>query len=135
MAATTGGPMVRVGTKWPSMTSTCSRSASAGTLAMAAPRAAKSAERREGAIRATGCTLSRRPEADDEHPVRPDGLGQQAGATAGRLPWRAPRRERVELGVAGGQPPVDTDRLVRREGADAVDEDAAGGDQRSGGGE
>src|SRR3990167_2742039 len=47
----TGGPMVRFGTKWPSITSTWSRSApAASTRAMASPSAAKSAERMLGAI-------------------------------------------------------------------------------------
>ncbi len=49
--------MVKLGTKWPSMTSTCSRSAWAAMASMAAPRAAKSAERIEGAIRAIEVNL------------------------------------------------------------------------------
>src|SRR3990167_6058967 len=51
MDSMTGGPIVRLGTKWPSITSTWSRSAPpASTRAMASPSAAKSAERMLGAI-------------------------------------------------------------------------------------
>src|SRR5258705_8369383 len=51
MDSITGGPMLRLGTKWPSMTSTWSRSAPAvSTRAMASPSAAKSADRMRGAI-------------------------------------------------------------------------------------
>ena len=51
-ASTTGTPMVRFGTKRPSMTSTCSRSAPpASTAATASRRQAKSADRMEGAMR------------------------------------------------------------------------------------
>src|SRR5688572_13573260 len=49
--STTGGPMLRFGTKWPSITSTWSWSGAAGSMrAMASPRAAKSAARMLGAI-------------------------------------------------------------------------------------
>src|SRR3989304_327859 len=51
MDSMTGGPIVGLGTKWPSITSTWSRSAPpASTRAMASPSAAKSAERMLGAI-------------------------------------------------------------------------------------
>src|SRR5262245_474924 len=50
MAATTTGPMVRFGTKRPSITSTWSWSASASTRAISSPSAAKSADRIDGAI-------------------------------------------------------------------------------------
>jgi hypothetical protein len=54
-AFTTAGPMVRFGTKWPSITSTWIQSAPASSTAfISSPRRAKSAERMEGAIR-TGC--------------------------------------------------------------------------------
>src|SRR4030095_11009045 len=61
IASITGGPMVRLGTKWPSITSTWSRSAPpASTRAMASPSAAKSAERMLGAMRATPTPYSTR---------------------------------------------------------------------------
>src|ERR1039458_781714 len=51
MDSTTGGPMVRLGTKWPSMTSTCSMVAPArSTRAMSSARRAKSADRIDGTI-------------------------------------------------------------------------------------
>ncbi len=54
-AFTTIGPMVRLGTKWLSMTSTWIQSAPAAvTASISAPKAAKSADRIEGAMR-TGC--------------------------------------------------------------------------------
>ena len=50
--ATTSGPMVMFGTKWPSMTSTWTQSAPRPRSARtSSPRRAKSAERIEGAIR------------------------------------------------------------------------------------
>ena len=53
-ASTTGSPRVRFGTKWLSITSTCSPSA-LGTDSIAACRLAKSAESRLGMMRgATG---------------------------------------------------------------------------------
>src|SRR5260370_41398694 len=54
-AFTTIGPMVRLGTKWPSMTSTWIQSAPAAvTASTSLPSSAKSADRMEGAMR-TGC--------------------------------------------------------------------------------
>src|SRR3954471_9308765 len=54
-AFTTTGPMVRLGTKWPSMTSTWIQSAPASSTARtSSPSRAKSADRIEGAMR-TGC--------------------------------------------------------------------------------
>src|SRR2546422_9016767 len=54
-ASTMGGPMVRFGTKWPSMTSTCTRSAPAcSTAAISSAKCAKSDDRMEGAIRTLG---------------------------------------------------------------------------------
>src|ERR1035437_9793371 len=51
MDSTTGGPMVILGTKWPSMTSTCSMVAPAGsTRATSSARRAKSADRIDGTI-------------------------------------------------------------------------------------
>src|SRR3954452_2775750 len=50
--STTGSPMVRLGTKWLSITSTCSQSAPLTAAASSASRA-KSAARIEGAIRGT----------------------------------------------------------------------------------
>src|SRR5262245_49576774 len=52
IAFTTPGPMVMLGTKCPSMTSTCTQSHPAASMARtSSPRRAKSAERIEGAIR------------------------------------------------------------------------------------
>ena len=46
-----GTPMVRLGTKWPSMTSMCTKPAPAASImATSSPRRMKSADRREGAI-------------------------------------------------------------------------------------
>jgi hypothetical protein len=59
---TTGRPNVRLGTKCPSITSTCSQSAPGTALASSASRA-KSADSRDGAIIgwcATGCTVAPR---------------------------------------------------------------------------
>src|SRR6186713_3260343 len=54
-AFTTGGPIVRLGTKWPSITSTWIQSAPAASIArISSPRRAKSADNIEGAMR-TGC--------------------------------------------------------------------------------
>ena len=51
IAFTTTGPMVMLGTKWPSITSTCSQSAPAASTARASsPSLAKSADRIEGAM-------------------------------------------------------------------------------------
>ncbi|SHV74007.1 Uncharacterised protein [Mycobacteroides abscessus subsp. abscessus] len=47
--STTGSPRVRLGTKCPSITSTCSQSAPS-TAAISSARRAKSADRIEGAI-------------------------------------------------------------------------------------
>src|SRR5262245_51180788 len=56
-ASTTGMPMVRFGTKWPSMTSTCSQSAPASsTLRTSSARRTKSADSSEGAILTGGAT-------------------------------------------------------------------------------
>src|SRR3954447_21898298 len=49
-ASTTGSPMVRFGTKWLSITSTCSQSAPV-TAATSSPSSAKSAARIDGAMR------------------------------------------------------------------------------------
>ena len=52
---TTGAPNVMLGTKWPSMISMCSQSATCPMVSEhAAPRAAKSADRIDGAIIAAG---------------------------------------------------------------------------------
>src|SRR6476619_1451460 len=48
-ASTTGSPMVRLGTKWLSITSTCNQSAPV-TAAASSPSSAKSAARIDGAI-------------------------------------------------------------------------------------
>src|SRR4051795_4724955 len=126
MAATTGGPIVRFGTKWPSITSTCSRSASGATASMASARAAKSADRIDGAIRTTLRTLSRRAEPQDEHAVGSDRLREQAGAPAGPIPRRTGGLQRFPFGMARRQPGVDLDRLRGRQRADAVDHRPAG---------
>src|SRR5262245_49205268 len=52
MRSTTGGPMVRLGTKWPSITSTWCQSAPAASIpASSSARRAKSAESSDGAMR------------------------------------------------------------------------------------
>jgi hypothetical protein len=52
---TTGAPKVMLGTKWPSIISTCSQSQPLLTVVEhASPRAAKSAERIDGAMMAGG---------------------------------------------------------------------------------
>jgi hypothetical protein len=52
---TTGAPKVMLGTKWPSITSTCSQSQPLLIVVEhASPRAAKSAERIDGAMMAGG---------------------------------------------------------------------------------
>src|SRR5437868_157501 len=51
MDSTTGGPIVRLGTKWPSMTSRCRREAPPrSTRAISSARRAKSADKMEGTI-------------------------------------------------------------------------------------
>src|SRR5580704_14135579 len=81
-AFTTIGPTVMLGTKWPSMTSTCSQSAPAAWIASASsPRRAKSADNMEGAIRGWGVLIGSRPStshAADEEPVE----------TAGGVVWQ-----------------------------------------------
>src|SRR3954469_7458364 len=125
MAATTGGPMVRFGTKWPSITSTCNRSASGATASMASARAAKSAERIDGAMRTTLRTLPRRAEPEEEHAVGSDRLREQTGAPAGPIPRRPWRLQGLPFRMARAQPGVDLDRLGGRQCADAVDQRAA----------
>src|ERR1035438_7974823 len=59
MDATTGGPMVRFGTKWPSITSRCSMEAPPRSAeAISRSRRAKSADRIDGTI-STICGLLR----------------------------------------------------------------------------
>lgn len=56
--ATTGAPSVRLGTKWPSMTSTCSQSAPAATMrAVSAANEDRSAASSEGLMMATGAAM------------------------------------------------------------------------------
>src|SRR5215217_2469454 len=103
-ASTTGSPMVKFGTKWLSITSTCSQSAPV-TAAASSPSSAKSAARIDGAIRGTAM---RSPyfEGGREHrigavPVWPelhvrtitevvDGLEQRPGVQCGH--WMAAQR-------------------------------------------
>src|SRR3954463_9606737 len=60
MDSTTGGPIVRLGTKWPSMTSRCRREAPPrSTRAISSARRAKSADRIEGTISTMMCGLIR----------------------------------------------------------------------------
>src|SRR5262245_61963233 len=65
IAFTTAGPIVMLGTKWPSITSTCTQSQPAASMARtSSPSRAKSAERMEGAIRmspVTACSISVSP--------------------------------------------------------------------------
>src|SRR4051812_8703274 len=132
MSFTTGGPMVRLGTKWPSITSTCRRSAWGATPSMASARAAKSADRMDGAMRAIAVNLPGPPQRNEEHAVGAAGLRQQEGAPTMPLPGLRRRGQRSELGVAAGQPVVDTDGLVGGERAHAVDERAARRQERNG---
>src|SRR5262249_21413828 len=63
MAATTPGPIEILGTKWPSITSTCTQSQPALSMARtSSPSFAKSADRIEGAIR-IGLAMSSRSRA------------------------------------------------------------------------
>jgi hypothetical protein len=52
---TTGGPIVKLGTKWPSMTSMCNQSASALTSPTASAKPPKSADSKDGATRSIDC--------------------------------------------------------------------------------
>src|SRR5262245_23655540 len=114
------------------MTSTCSRSAASATRATSAARFAKSAARIEGAtfILRRLCVRSARVahEAEDEHAVGPGVGGEQDGAATVRPPRRHRPRRRGEVEEVGARPLVDTDRLLVREGANGVDEGAAGPD-------
>ncbi len=132
MAATTGGPIVRLGTKCPSITSTCSQSASERTRSISAPRAAKSADRMEGAIRSIGVTLLPAP----ARPGRTSRPCRRPGAAAARPGpgWtRADREAAAGPARPGpGQPVVNAGRLLVGEGADAVDQDPTWPYQRDG---
>ena len=81
--------MVRLGTKWPSITSTCSQSASGATSPTASARLPKSADSTEGAIRsirAEPTGVARRPRA--ARPPPPVHRGATPSAAIGRLPGR-----------------------------------------------
>src|SRR5258708_6892927 len=132
MAATTGGPMVRLGTKCPSITSTWSRSASSATVSMASASEAKSAERIDGAMRITTGRSLRTRQGQQEHAVGTGRLRQQPDATPSRRPRGPEPFTGVEFRVPGGQPVIDAHRLVMGERADAVDKVAAGAQQRGG---
>src|ERR1700730_5558599 len=126
MAATTGGPMVRFGTKWPSITSTWRRSATGATQSMALAKAAKSAERMDGAMRqgvesCTGGSLrTRTRQQDEKHPVGARVLRKQSCAATDRLPWPGGRREGDQFRVTIRQPGIDLGRLRGGQCAHAV---------------
>src|SRR5688500_6782321 len=112
--------MVRLGTKCPSMTSTCSMSATGATASTASPRQAKSAERMDGAMRGGGVMAVvpslRSAEAQEVHPIGAGGLGQEPGPATELLPRRAGPIQGLELGVGRRQPVVDGRCLVERQG-------------------
>ncbi len=104
-ALSTGMPKVRLGTKWPSITSTCTRSAPPRSQRARAPaRSARSAARIEGASRITGplgegarapCRPWRPPARSVVAGHRMAGQGELAEDDAGRHPFVA-----LELDVA-----------------------------------
>src|SRR5947209_8555511 len=112
MAFTTGGPMVRLGTKWPSITSTWRRSVSGATVSIAAASAAKSAERIDGAMRTIGVTLPGGPKRQEVHPVGAGVLGKQAGTPSDGPPRCTRWVDGHELGVTLRQPLVDVHSLM-----------------------
>src|SRR5689334_5840948 len=147
----TGGPRVRLGTKWPSMTSTWSWSApAASTRAIASPSAAKSADRMLGAI------LMVRPYPKAVGPAKDPG---RSGLRVARQPDRGEAVGAVDVGQAaddpgsvrrhrevcrGIHPPLgvvveershDPVVLLRLERAGRVDETSARAGQRGGGGQ
>src|SRR6185312_15531496 len=100
-AFTTIGPIVRLGTKWPSITSTWIQSAPASvTAATSCPSAAKSADRIDGAMRTGCCGMT---DLDDRFRCRAFQVPGVSGAGTGR---------RV--------PPLATER-VHREGAERLE--------------
>src|SRR5690625_5291138 len=115
MRSTTGRPTVRLGTKWLSMTSTCTRAA-VEMRASSPVRSAKSALRMLGVMRtATTSRLPVAPEEGEEHrvgavDVRPQldgGPVTEAGDVApDRLPDGLPRVEPGDV-VAAAEDVVD----------------------------
>src|SRR6478609_1437895 len=126
------------GTKWPSITSTCSRSHSGVTFATSSARCAKSAARIDGAIlrlregEAIAPTLSGGPQDQAVHAVGVGGPGEQPGTPPHPHPGRTRRLLRGEGGEVRRGPLVDGRRLGRTEGAHGVHEPAAGRDRVGG---
>src|SRR5262245_18897219 len=144
-ACTTGGPIVRLGTKWPSITSTWSRSASAATRSTSLPRQAKSAERIDGDNFTTSPYLAhpgservasaRRffaSEREHEHAVGARGMREQQCTTAVRSPRRIRWRKRAERRKRASRPFVDVESLLASQRAHRIHEDAAVSHQRRG---
>ncbi len=109
--ATTGGPMVRFGTKWPSITSTWSQSVPGVTRATASARLPKSAERIEGATRRSGgweaeATIGSEP-TGGSRACDPGHRGRSGGRTGGPWSAHAGRSSRV---VPSSAPPVSAAR-------------------------
>ena len=100
---TTGAPIERFGTKWPSITSTCSRSACGRIRSTSAASSAKSAAGstvRSFPWRSTLTGAVRRAGQDEEvHPVGAGRLREQQCAS----PPRPPRCARRRLGDEAGQ--------------------------------
>ena len=90
--ATTGGPMVRLGTKWPSITSTCSRSASAAT-AYRRPRPGPRSRPTGSTGRSRATAISRPPHPQQVHAVGAGGVGKRLAGAPG--PDRRPGRSRT----------------------------------------
>ena len=137
---TTGGPMVRLGTKWPSITSTCRRSATSAHPLDVGRRAGEvgGQDRRRqlhhghaigtrlsrcAAARGRTCRRCRRPAAAAARRGR-------GGSTV-----RPARGRAVEAGQCGASPVVDADGLRPGERAHRVDEHATRAHQRRRGGE
>src|SRR5262245_5028918 len=123
---TTGGPMVRLGTKWPSITSTWRRSASAATRSTSSASWAKSADRIDGAI-LFPVTASPyvRPKPQDIHAVgagivREQELSPPAAPPGPPRGWVGDELRELVLG-----PGVDPGRLGARQRANGVDGHAA----------
>src|ERR1700677_3718316 len=107
---TTGGPMVRLGTKCPSMTSTWSHSEPGAIWSTASDRQPKSAERIDGATRNSGSevgvTMAGEPTGDGgSHPESLTGRGVHAVPPGGGVDLSAAlrvHRHQTETGTSPG---------------------------------
>ncbi len=147
---TTGGPIVRLGTKWPSITSTWRRSASAATRSTSSASWAKSADRIDGAIfmaspRATAATRrpsprsgARAKRAATIHPVGAGVVREQDRAASARLATARPAAARRRVAGArraaqASTPVVSSAVSVHTEyTSDTARPDDAGGRARAG---